>query len=172
MPCGADGTCATTCELPDVDCPTQNIGEICRADSQCMSGQCVYWDGDPRVKFCTQPCSAGCPDGMGCKNVPTFGDVCYYTDSDPPGTLGSACTAPTDCAEYVCENNVCTYDCSIPMGKLCADGFTCADNGMGARCYPAEDMGGGGGGCSTTGGGDGLVLGALGLVFVLRRRRR
>ena len=41
MPCGADGTCATTCELPDVDCPTQNIGEICRGDTQCMSGMCV-----------------------------------------------------------------------------------------------------------------------------------
>lgn len=173
QPCGADGTCASSCELPDVDCPTQGIGEICRADSQCMSGHCVYWDGDPRVQFCTQDCSAGCPDGMGCKDVPTFGNVCYYTDSDPPGTLGAACTDATECAEYLCEANTCTYTCSIPNGRLCADGFTCADHGSGARCYADEDMGGGGGGCSTSTDPSGtawLAFGGLGLLFVLRRR--
>jgi hypothetical protein len=175
MPCGADGTCATTCELPDIDCPTQNIGEICRGDTQCMSGMCVYWDEDPRVKFCSQPCASGCPDGMTCRNIVSLGDVCYYNDTDPPGTLGSACAAPTDCAEYICESNVCTYTCSIPQGRFCEDGFLCEDRGMGARCYvdETEEEEEGGGGCSTTGddrGALGLGLG-LGLVLVLRRRR-
>jgi MYXO-CTERM domain-containing protein len=174
MPCGADGTCATACELPDIDCPSQNIGEICRGDTQCMSGSCVYWDEDPRVKFCTQPCAAGCPDGMACQNVIGFGEVCYFTDEPAPGALGAACDEAADCAEYLCEANVCTYTCSIPQGKLCATGFLCQDHGSGARCYAdpdAEEEGGGG--CSTAGDNRGALLGlGLGLVFVLRRRRR
>jgi hypothetical protein len=174
QPCGADGTCAASCELPDVDCPTQDLGEICRGDTQCMSGLCVYWDGDPRVKFCSQPCGGGCPDGMSCKNVLPFGDVCYYVDVEPPGTLGSACDDPTDCAEYLCEAGACTYTCSIPDGRVCEAGFLCEDHGMGARCYPdpdAED--GGGGGCAASrGAGAGSLAGlALALALVLRRRR-
>jgi MYXO-CTERM domain-containing protein len=171
MPCGADGTCATSCELPDVDCPTQDIGEICRAGTQCMSGSCVPWDEDPRVRFCTQSCAAGCPDGMECKNVVGFGDVCYFVDEDPPGTLGSACDEATDCAEYLCEANVCTYTCSIPDGRRCETGFLCEDHGSGARCYADPNLEEeGGGGCSSSGGGATVWLG-LGLLFVLRRRR-
>jgi hypothetical protein len=174
MPCGPDGTCASGCALPDYDCPTQAVGQICRADSQCMSGLCVYWDGDPRVKFCSQPCDGGCPTGMTCKNVLPFGDVCYYDANDPPGTLGSACTQPTDCAEYICENNQCTYECSIPQGRGCESGFVCEDHGMGARCYASTDEGEGGGGCSagTRGGAGGTILLGIGLALALRRRRR
>jgi MYXO-CTERM domain-containing protein len=171
MPCGADGTCAASCELPDVDCPTQDIGEICRGNTQCMSGQCVYWDEDPRVKFCSQPCGDGCPTGMTCESVQPFGPICYYADTAPPGALGAACTTATDCAEYICENNVCTYECSVPEGRFCQAGFMCQDLGMGARCYgvPVEDDEGGG--CSTTGGDPaGWVLLGIGLL-VLRRRR-
>lgn len=173
VPCGPDGTCAASCELPDVDCPTQGIGEICRADSQCMSGLCVYWDGDPRVKFCSQPCGGGCPDGMTCKAVQPFGSVCYYVDTEPPGVLGAACASPADCAEYLCEANVCTYECSIPQGKVCDGGFVCEDHGLGARCYAAADEGGGG--CAAGGGGRGPVAAvviALAAALARRRRRR
>jgi len=171
VPCGADGTCATACELPDVDCPTQGVGEICRGDTQCMSGECVYWTGDPRVKFCSQPCAGGCPDGMSCKTVQPYGDICYYVDQDPPGTLGSACQTATDCAEYLCEDNVCTYTCSVPQGKVCETGFACEDHGLGARCYGGPEDNGGGG-CSTTSGGGGLLGLGLGLALALVPRRR
>jgi hypothetical protein len=174
-PCGADGTCTASCPLPDPDCPTQAVGEICRADSQCMSGICIPWTLDPRVHFCSQPCDAGCPDGMSCATIPPHGPVCFY-DGRPPGALGAACDEPTDCAEYLCEDGACTYTCSIPQNRLCETGFTCEDHGMGARCYgepPGDDEGGGG--CAATRsaapGALALVLAALALVVVVRRRR-
>jgi hypothetical protein len=172
QPCGPDGTCATSCPLPDVDCATQGLGEVCRADSQCMSGLCVHWDEDPRVKFCSQPCASGCPDNMPCDDVQPYGSVCYYVDEDPPGALGAACTEPSECAESLCEDNVCTYTCSIPQGRLCQVGFLCQDHGMGARCYadPALEEEGGGG-CAVGTGPAGLWVG-LGLLVVIRRRRR
>jgi MYXO-CTERM domain-containing protein len=171
VPCGADGTCAAACDLPDVDCPTQDIGQICRGNTQCMSGECVYWDEDPRVKFCSQSCDAGCPSGMTCETVQPFGPICYYADSPPPGALGAACTAATDCAEYLCEANVCTYECSIPDGKFCQAGFLCEDHGSGARCYGAPPVEEGGGGCSAGGDPAGWAWLGIGLL-VLRRRRR
>ena len=111
---------------------------------------------------------------MACRSIVGLGDVCFFTDTDPPGTLGAACDDATDCAEYICEANVCTYTCSIPQGRYCEDGFVCQDHGMGARCYADETEEEGGGGCSTSGddrGALGLGLG-LGLVLVLRRRRK
>lgn len=171
QPCGGDGTCAMNCPLPDIDCPTQQLGQLCHADSQCVTGKCAYWTGDPRVKFCTQACSAGCPENMPCSNVPPFGDVCYY-DGVVPGSLGTSCTVDTDCAEYMCENGTCTYACSVPDQKFCADGFACSNNGNGFHCYgvaPTEDSGG----CATNAGNRNAGLPAIlfGLLLVGLRRR-
>ena len=135
QPCGADGTCATGCPLPDPDCPTAALGEICQADTQCMSGRCVAWNGDPHTQFCSQPCAgpADCPAaGMTCGAVPTEGMVCTYAGA-PPGALGQACTAPVECAEYRCVDEVCTYPCDIPRGLLCPTGFTCDSRDQGER---------------------------------------
>lgn len=171
QPCGGDGTCASNCPTPDPDCPTQAVGEICKADSQCMSGKCVYWDQDPRVKFCTQACDAGCPTSMSCRNQPPFGNICYH-DGVVPGALGTACSENTDCAEYLCEATVCTYACSVPKGLFCADGFLCEDHGQGARCYAAPQADDGGCATSSGRGGAGWPFAVMGLFFVVSRQRR
>jgi MYXO-CTERM domain-containing protein len=169
QPCGADGTCAEGCAIPDVDCPTQGIGDFCHANTQCMSGLCVYWAGDPMVKFCSQPCASGCPEGMECETVQPHGEICYW-NSPPPGSLGSECTDNLQCSSYICEANACTRDCNLTQGLGCPVDFVCEDRGSGARCYgvPVEE-----GGCCSTGsdGRGALVLGAFVLLIVLRRRR-
>ncbi len=172
QPCGGDGTCAMNCPMPDLDCPTSQLGELCRADSQCVTGKCVYWTQDPRVRFCSQPCAAGCPETMSCQTIAPFGDICYYDDV-VPGSLGTSCSADTDCAEFICEAGTCTYPCSIPDGKFCAEGFECGNNGNGFRCYgvAAVDEGG----CSSTGsssGGVTLLMLGVGLLAMGSRRRR
>jgi hypothetical protein len=160
-PCGADGTCTDGCALPDPDCATAGIGEICQADTQCISGECIYWLDDPHSQFCTQPCGddGDCPDGMSCQDTSTFGRVCYPVD-EPDGAAGQACSEATDCSEYTCLEGVCTYECDLSRGLLCTEGFECASHGEGYYCWklPVED-----GGCNA--GGGGLGLGALLLVL-------
>ncbi len=172
QPCGADGTCTTDCALPDVDCATQGIGEICQADTQCESGLCVFWQDDPHSKFCSESCGddADCPDGMLCQNISPFGRVCYYLD-EPPGALGQTCEAATDCSEYVCAEDRCTYTCDLGEGQLCPEGFECDSHDDGANYYcwalPTD------GGCSTGrgGGGGGLIV-ALALLAIVPASRR
>lgn len=176
QPCGADGTCATSCPLPDPDCPTAALGEICQADTQCMSGRCVAWNGDPHTQFCSQPCAgpADCPAaGMTCGAVPSEGMVCTYAGT-PPGALGQACAAPVECAEYRCVDEVCTYPCDIPRGLLCPTGFTCDSRDQGAtyNCFADPTAGDDGGCCSSSSGGPTSIGLALGLAALARRRRR
>lgn len=148
LPCGGDGTCATDCPLPDIDCATGDIGDICQGDTQCMSGLCIFWLEDTHSRFCTMPCDGDgdCPDGMTCEDITTFGRVCYW-EGEPPGALGQSCDEPTDCSEYICEDGVCTYECSIPRDLFCPDGFECQshDGGETFRCWalPVEADGGG-----------------------------
>lgn len=177
QPCGPDGTCASGCALPDPDCPTAALGDICQADTQCMSGQCVAWPGDPQhTHYCSQPCTgpADCPTaGMTCGTLAGEGTVCTYA-GEPPGAIGQACDQPTDCAAYVCAEQVCTYACDLPHGLLCPADYTCATHDGGANYYcfadPVADDGGGC--CSSSGGGPGsLALGAAVAALVARRRR-
>lgn len=127
LPCNADGTCASGCPLPDPDCATSGLGEICRADTQCVSGQCIAWTDDPRSRFCSQPCSGDgeCPvDGMVCRDVPGEGRVCDYA-GEPPGALGQSCDAAVECSEYLCVEGTCTYTCDVPRNINCPDGYRC-----------------------------------------------
>jgi V8-like Glu-specific endopeptidase len=173
LPCGGDGTCATDCPLPDIDCPTGDIGDICQGDTQCMSGLCIYWLEDTHSRFCSMPCDGDgdCPDGMTCEDITSFGRVCYW-EGEPPGALGQSCDEPTDCSEYVCEEGVCTYECSIPRDLYCPEGFECAshDGGETYRCWalPVEESSG----CSTSAPTSLLlVLLALGGVLAPSHRR-
>lgn len=127
LPCNADGTCASGCELPDPDCPTSGLGEICQADTQCTTGLCIAWTEDPRSRFCSQPCAgdADCPAaGMVCREVLGEGRVCDYA-GEPPGALGQSCDMATDCSAYLCVDGTCTYTCDVTRNLLCPDGYRC-----------------------------------------------
>jgi hypothetical protein len=179
LPCGPEGTCVEDCPLPDWDCPTQQVGELCHADSQCMSGTCVFWQEQPQTKFCSQSCTpdeSGCPGGMSCQRRPDLGYVCYY-DNDPPGLVGSACSSDADCGTERCEDKTCTLACDAARSILCPKGFTCEKRTGGEYlCYREIAEGGGcaikraGPGSRTASGGSLLVL-VLGAWMVRRRRR-
>jgi hypothetical protein len=169
-PCGPDGTCTSDCPLPDPDCPTSDLGEICQADSQCMSGLCVFWRGDPNTKFCSRECSTDdCPTGMSCQSVNPFGDICYY-DDDPPGVLGDDCDLPTDCGSYRCAEGSCVTRCDLTVGRGCPADFECRASAEDYFCFAVG--GGGGGGCNT-GGRPGwfALLAVIGLLAGRSRRR-
>lgn len=172
-PCGHDGTCAADCALPDADCPTSAVGEICQADSQCESGLCVFWQGDPEYSFCTTPCEGdgACPDGMSCQDVSPFGEVCYY-DDDPPGVLGDSCDEATECGSYICEDGRCTYECDLSQNRVCPPDFECKAAASGDVYYCVSTDEGGGCGCAATGHDRSWAfLLVVALVALLRRRR-
>jgi len=176
LPCNADGTCTTACPLPDPDCPTSGLGEICQADTQCLTGQCIVWTPDPRDRFCSQPCTgdAECPvAGMVCREVSGEGRVCDYA-GEPPGAIGQACTVATECAAYLCVEGACTYTCDVPRNLLCPDGYRCDTVDGTAFVCLAEPTDDAGGCCATGRGGDPrtalLLSGLVALVVGVRRR--
>jgi hypothetical protein len=170
-PCGPDGTCVSDCPLPDPDCPTSELGDLCRADTMCTTELCVFWEGDPNTRFCSRPCdknSDDCPDGMSCRTVQPFGDICYY-DDDPDGVLGDSCEVATDCGSYICDQGYCAVTCDLSVGRTCPTGFECAAGDGDYFCHASDE---GGGGCSAagrTGAGAGLL--ALAALLLVRRRR-
>ncbi|RMH44233.1 MAG: S1 family peptidase [Deltaproteobacteria bacterium] len=173
-PCGPNGECVEDCPLPDWDCPTQEMGEVCQADTQCTTGVCVHWIAQPTTKFCTVECAgdADCPDGMTCQNRDGR-TVCYFDgDHEPPGLVGAACEDASDCGAQICEDGVCTMTCDTSIGRLCPQGFRCENRTGEWRCYAPPRSGGG---CATGGGGaaDGWAVAvAVALAVVAGRRRR
>ncbi len=124
--CGDDGVCTEGCDLPDPDCATQEFGEICQRDSQCLSGVCVAWESSPSSKFCSISCDSNCPDGSECENTLSHGDVCYLTFA-PAGVAGDQCAENTDCGSYQCIDGMCLDSCSDTLGKDCPSGFSCSE---------------------------------------------
>lgn len=174
QPCGPDGTCATGCAVPDPDCTTSELGEICRADSQCLTGLCVEWTTDRNSRFCSQPCTgpSDCPAaGMTCDELAGVGRVCNY-QGEPPGALGQACDEATDCSRYTCSDGLCTYACDLPRGLFCPAGYLCdtRDDGATYNCYP-EEVEDTGGCCSSSGGATSAGLAAAVAALLGRRRR-
>jgi MYXO-CTERM domain-containing protein len=170
-PCGPDGTCTAGCALPDVDCQDRNLGDLCRADSQCTTDACVVWREEANTSFCTESCDPSndtCPSGMTCLEIVPLGNVCYYDDA-PAGVLGSSCEENFDCGSSICENNSCVYACDLSKGLRCPDKFECSDEGSGYYCHalPSES-----GGCSVSGSSQNFGFLLLGLLLIFRRSRR
>ncbi len=173
LPCGPDGTCASDCELPDPDCQTQELGDICKADTQCSTDYCVAYRDDPDYRFCTESCDPNadqCPDGLSCQTINPFGTICYY-DKSPPGALGDSCDEPAQCGSYRCEDNLCVVPCDLTIGRGCPEEFECKSQESSGDfyCYETPKEGGGCQVASTRGTGA-LWLFLLG--FLARRRRR
>ncbi len=175
QPCGPDGTCTAGCALPDVDCQDREVGELCRADSQCLSERCVVWRAELSTSFCTEACDLNddrCPKGMSCQDIVPLGPVCYYDDA-PPGVLGSDCQDNYDCGASLCEEGQCVYECDLSKGLNCPEGFACSDIGSGYFCHQeAKESGGCRVGPGPRGGGAPLLLAGLGLLASLGLRRR
>src|SRR5690606_22050911 len=113
------------------DCQDRELGDLCRADSQCTTETCVVWRAETNTSFCTQACDPGndtCPGGMSCQDVVPLGNICYY-DSAPDGVLGSSCEENYDCGSSICEDGRCVYACDLSRGQNCPESFECSDLG-------------------------------------------
>ena len=169
-PCGPDGTCTSGCDVPDPDCRTSELGEICQIDSQCMSDRCLTFLAEPSTRFCSRDCSSDddCADGMACLTINPFGKVCYFDDGDiPPGVLGSNCDHPSQCGAYTCDESKCAKECDLSIGLRCPADFECRESSAGGFfCHSTkvEDDGG-----CRAGQQDGLIL--LGFLLVMTARR-
>jgi uncharacterized protein (TIGR03382 family) len=179
LPCGPDGTCVMDCPLPDPDCPTSALGEICQANTQCMTGTCMFLEADPNFKFCTQPCTLGgndCPSGMECKTRPGFGDVCDYK-KPPHGIVGDSCKQPIECGTYLCLEGMCVNRCDASQGLTClGSNFECRqpkDDPSSTRfyCFKLPHHGGCQAGRESAGPLWTLIVVALLSVARARRRR-
>ena len=107
-------------------------------------------------------CAMGekCTDGTHCMQ-----GICM-PGSNVDGGLGATCSTNTDCITNSCASNGeesrCTATCDA--GNSCPSGYDCLGAGDQSVCWPADT-----GGCST--GGRPYPLLALGLLFLVRRRR-
>lgn len=196
--CYADQDCADPgtyfCRTCDGLCvPRQNnvgqIGDLCASDSTCGPGQvCRATSDSSAVKQCTQQCARGCGNctaGSTCtpgKN----GDLFCLRDCSGPGTcpLGLRCA---DTAVGKACQPACTADPECPVGQYCYQGECYTpepDAGCGTLCTrpdagkpivvtpPDGGTGGGGfGGCGCGAVDPAGLLGLVGLVSVLARRR-
>ncbi len=191
-PCLEDGQCAEEMD-PPVECPTRDFdcplgafpGEACTVDSDCeRDGACIAADDDTTFTYCTRECNpdaanTGCGPGQEC-----VGGTCKY-GTPSPGSQGFPCASNEDCRSGICEERICVEECNDsseclppPEGE---DPYTCTPSNVKdgvSVCLGVVRSGGGGfctpnsvGGSATgLGGVVVLLLGAVALVFITRRR--
>jgi len=146
-----------------------DTGARCFYDAQCLQGPCLQTADEPRLSFCSQPCSGGCPQKMVCA-----ADGCRYPQPSP-GAVGWPCTDGSQCSRGLCSaEGLCTRRCN-PVGTDCPNGLVCArTNDIDYFCVrPPSDAGCQ---CALAGTGD-LPTGAMVLVLIVacrpgRRRAR
>jgi MYXO-CTERM domain-containing protein len=95
------------------------------------------------------------------------------------GQLGDPCTFKQFCVSEVCEgtdadSKICTQPCVVGASDACPDpSYECLETSTNQGvCYPKGAGEGNCLGCSAGSGAPPFLLGAFGLAFVLRRRRR
>jgi uncharacterized protein (TIGR03382 family) len=190
------------CYKPTGECRPDNcttFPEYCGATENCINGNCVgnpcngvacgvgeYCNGGQCYGSCA---NVDCPDGQRCRlgtceanpceNGCPFGQAC---DDDSGMCVPDQCNIVT-CPQGqwcnpsknggTCEDDPCQiFDISCAEGEVCKGG-TCYDRNDFLPDAGVEQhvTTGGGGGCSTTGETSSVLVG-LGLVWLLRRRRR
>lgn len=118
-----------------------------------------------------EPCQVAedCNDGQFCED-----GRCKFPI--PTGELGDECTAASDCISGLCplegDSGFCSKDCNPASALMeCPSGMFCRSVGASGVCWP-EDTGGCGCNSPDGKGGLGTLLLALGVLLVVRRRRR
>ncbi len=123
------------------------------------------------------PCTSAdsCLEGQKCE-----AGKCFW---DPPaGQFGDACEYPqfcstgTTCSGRSADDTICTRTCVLGVDDSCDPGYECVESSDNAPiCWPAG-KGGEGGICSVSSSNEGAIvslsLSLLGLVVVVRRKRR
>jgi len=115
------------------------------------------------------PCTTAdtCANGQRC-------DAGHCLWDPPAGEVGDDCTFDQFCKTGLCASAntgqmKCSQSCIINVGDSCPMGFDCLGEGVNTGvCWPHQA----GGGCCDSSGGSGAALLALGLAFVIGKRRR
>jgi hypothetical protein len=168
-PCGVDNFCDVGCDAKDLDCPLgEPAGGLCQDREDCEGLMCVTALDDPRVQYCSEPCTTACSNPFDlCQD-----QACYF-EAPSPSAQGSACNQGGDCRSGVCdpEDGICVEQCGEGQ-PACFEGYECSElSGLQLCRLPHDD------GCLSAGrgGGPGAVLLLLAIIMVvgrLPRRRR
>jgi hypothetical protein len=133
--CNLDGGSVCLPQDPNGQACVSLLGtsERCGAPMQCVSGQCLGWDGGG---VCVGPCGLDqlCPTGSACV-LPQGATDKACVPLDDSRTPGAECTSPTQCLSGRCARfGTADFD----GGVLCAD--PCADGGcpVGQVCWGQE----------------------------------
>jgi hypothetical protein len=120
-------------------------------------------EGDATVTITKgAPCATAdtCATGQVCDQGRCFWNA-------PAGELGAACTYDQFCISNECvassDGSRCTQSCVLGVADACPSGFECIEPGA---CWPKTTSSG----CQA--GGTGAIPTWVGLVFIVRRRRR
>ncbi len=139
---------------------------------------CEQFGADTRVDaekdFITSHVQLTCDTDADCTTAGTecFASTCIITPFTANG-LGVACTQSSDCDSNSCgtsgDSSYCTQACTPNADNACPSGLDCLDNGDGTGvCWPSSS----GGGCDASGHGAATSLLGIGLLALVRRRRR
>src|SRR5262245_38930637 len=140
---------------PEVQARQKQDGRRCKADSQCLSGDCCNgvcvntWTDNNNCGGCGSVCSeaSDCQEGV-CRCLPTRQDICgdvctnVLWDHDNCGSCGHACAANQGCFLGTCG---CPDASQLWCNDQCVDGFTDRNNcgSCGNVCPAGQDCVGG-----------------------------
>ncbi len=116
-------------------------GATCTSSTDCDSGYCV---DSPNGKICTQPCSACCPTGFHCGQIPGSSDTAFVclaqfialcrpcnTDAECGAVnVGSLCVSAGDSGSFC--GGACDKDSDCPGGYACK--LSQGEKGAGNQC--------------------------------------
>jgi len=122
--------------------PTLETGAPCEFPSECVSGQCVAYEGED-VGFCTDGCSStnDCPCGMECSDT-SLGFIC--TPGEKVGCVanGGACAGDTECVSGACVDGICGTPCTVLGQAVCGSNQGCLRTSPGTANGLCSPLGG------------------------------
>lgn len=157
--------------LDDVRAGSRALGAPCLYDGHCQSGSCLVAADEPRIRYCSSPCSAKAE----CGALECVAGSCQKP-RPTPGAPGGSCSTDDDCVEAEClpDKKYCARACS-PVNTSCPNGLVCtAVDTIRFACLrapPAEEPESG---CAFRARGSRSLAGAafaLALAAAVRRRR-